>query len=150
MSKGILIYSDRVIGDQIKVMPDFVPFSKNTTEYDNSLSYIENMEDMIYDILEKGFVFINEATAIPIFNIKAFKATDDQQNGQGNQNVQKNNHPQKDGKKWKPITHNKKMHRRMGHQGQGQGNSPIVPVKPEEILKQNVLPLSTNDIGEIC
>ena len=102
---------------------------------------------MIYDIMENGFVFISDTTAVPIFSIKAFQANDEVSTN-GSKNNQKEN--QKDGKKWKPITHNKKMHRRMGHQGQG--NTPIVPIKPikpEEILKTNI-ESKTNEIGEIC
>jgi hypothetical protein len=127
MSRGILIYSERLVGDQIKVGFDLVPFSKQTTEYNNSLSYMENMEGMIYDILERGFVFINETVAIPIFCIKAFKAqAEDNKDNQNSQNSQKTI------QKWKP--HGKNMNRRIRHQGQN--NLSVIPVKPEEILKQ--------------
>jgi hypothetical protein len=146
MSKGILIYSERLVGDQIKVGFDFVPFSKQTTEYNNSLSYMENMEGMIYDILERGFVFINETIAIPIFCIKAFKAkAEDNQDNQSNQSNQSNQKviQNTDVKKWKPINHGKKMNRRIRHHGQNNLN--VIPVKPEDILKQNSMNSGENN-----
>jgi len=53
-----------------------VPFSKITTEYIDKLSYQDNMEAMLLDIFESGFVFINDNIAIPVFNIKQFMAYD--------------------------------------------------------------------------
>jgi hypothetical protein len=49
-----------------------VRFSKDSTEYVINQSYKDNMEAMLLDIFENGFVFINDNVAIPVFNIKQF------------------------------------------------------------------------------
>jgi len=49
-----------------------VRFSKDSTEYVINQSYKDNMEAMLLDIFENGFVFINDNIAIPVFNIKQF------------------------------------------------------------------------------
>jgi hypothetical protein len=51
-----------------------VKFSKDSTEYVINQSYKDNMEAMLLDIFENGFVFINDNIAIPVFNIKQFMA----------------------------------------------------------------------------
>lgn len=61
-----------------------VPFSAKTTVWSKSNSYVENMEAMIIDIMENGFVFVNDKTAISFFDIHQFMAYDENDNGEKN------------------------------------------------------------------
>ena len=139
--KSIKIVYDMINGHGDSVV-DFaiIPFSKKTTEYAEGLSYKENMEAMIYDILESGFVFVNDTLAVPIFNIRQYMAYEETQVQKQEQRVEKvEKTEEKQGKKWKPIHHGKKMHRRMGNQvNQTQTQIPVVvPIKPEEVIKED-------------
>jgi len=83
-----------------------VPFSKDMTEYVTNQSYRDNMEAMILDIFESGYVFISDKIAIPVFNIKQFIAFDEVEAGRPvmeSKNVAQLN-GNRQGHKW----HNKK------------------------------------------
>lgn len=69
-----------------------IPFGKDTTEYVDSLPYRDNMEAMLMDIFESGFVFINDRLVVPVFNVKQYMACDKEEvntvinNSQSNKN----------------------------------------------------------------
>ena len=48
-----------------------VPFGDRTTPYVQSESYADNFESIVYDIMQNGFVFVNNSL-IPILNIKKY------------------------------------------------------------------------------
>lgn len=116
-------------------------FSEKTTEYVNGMSYRENMEAMIFDIMETGVVFVNDGQrdiAIPIFSIKQYFANEEPlgnyQNRQQNQQGQQK-------QKWKPINH-KKMQRRIESQNKPLQNQ--TPIKPEEVINSKIDDISGN------
>lgn len=65
-----------------------VRFSKDSTEYVINQSYKDNMEAMLLDIFENGFVFINDNIAIPVFNIKQFMSFNFEDKSQKSQESQ--------------------------------------------------------------
>lgn len=120
----------------------FIEFSERTTEYINTLSYAENMEAMIFDILDNGFVVVGNGVAIPIFGIREFLAqTSHEDTGQkNNQNVQAsrpmaNNPPRVNFNK-----KNKKMHRRIENQSQKTQHNQATPIAVTPIVPENILP----------
>ena len=125
----------------------FIEFSEKTTEYINALSYAENMEAMIFDILDNGFVVVGNGVAIPIFGIREFLAqTSNENNGQRNSSVNQNVQPQKPSNNPPRVNFhkkNKKMHRRIENQSQKPQHNqtaPIAPIMMTPIIPETILP----------
>lgn len=106
-----------------------IPFSSKTTEYINSLSYEENMEAMIFDILEDGFVFVSDKVAVPIFNIKEFIASAPLIDDKKDSNVQNNN--QVPINKWQNYKE-RKMNRRIGNKIHHNSQVPLIDQNKKE------------------
>ena len=101
-------YSDGANGAvEKKINSVIIPFGERTVEYNNSEGYVGNFENMVYEILQTGFVYINETEVITILSIKKFVGNnipESVQNVQG-QNVQASQNNQnermpKNQKKW--------------------------------------------------
>lgn len=167
MNKSIkIMYEDFVecngkIEKELKIA--IIPFSENTVEYKNSDGYVENFENLVYEILQNGFVYINETEVITILNIKKFIGNNDSQKVYNTQNKQNSNNqnqdqdknqdkdsnqnkiaqgqnriPQGQNKKWR------KHNRRQRNSEQNYKPSPSIPstpsipiAKPEETNEKN-------------
>lgn len=98
-----------------------IPFTKNSTEYVDSQSYKDNMEAMLLDIFETGFVFINDNMVIPIFNIKQYMAFN---KSETNKQVNIENQNNKHFNRW---NNKKKFHgRRPDDRGNQSKKDPVI------------------------
>ena len=148
MSKSVNITYEKFVNGRPIVVTEPVLFSKKTTEYVESLSYLENMEAMIFDIFENGFIFIDDKTVITVFCIKSFAANDilvpeaNEANGdkrdvqeKPQQNSNNSNKQSQLNKKWKHIKH-KRMNPVPQHIIEKKTDIPIMPIKPEEVINK--------------
>lgn len=93
------------------VKASLVQFSPKTTSWNNFNSYSENMEAMILDIMENGYIFVSDKVAVPFFDIHQFVAHElPEQLEQPEQNKEKAK-PIDSTKRYRPIVH---KHRNMG------------------------------------
>lgn len=139
----------KIIYSHYETMPDgsikskdkeaIILFTKNSTEYVESQSYKDNMEAMLLDIFETGFVFINDNTVIPIFNIKQYMALD---KSEANKIVNTGNQNNKHFNRW---NNKKKFHgKRPDDRGSQVKKDPIIsnvedfPVKDAEPASKEV------------
>ena len=117
-----------------------IPFSERTTPYVNSESYADNVESMVYDIMQNGFFYVNGNSMIPILNVKKFLFNDqvkvNEPPKQQTQQEAKRNWPRKfdRGNKKRQILVD---------------TSQIKPVKPEEVLPEVAVTPKAEAIGPV-
>jgi hypothetical protein len=141
MNKSIqIIYEDFEIvtsGINRNLKSATIQFCEKTTEYIPSLNYADNFEAMVSDIIQNGYVYLNDNNVISVLNIKKFI---------GNNNVPFNDSskPFNDSSKDKNA-HNlqpvQKNQQRRWRKNERRNAKKFVPqafsVKPEEILNKN-------------
>lgn len=122
-----IIYEDYEVvpsGINKTVKVAVVPFGDRTTPYVSSESYADNFESMVYDIMQNGFVFVNNSL-IPILNIKKYLFNEQTV---GNQAPQREQRPQDTKGNWR------KNDRKFKKRPMAIDPAFVKPIKPEEVL----------------
>lgn len=131
-----------------------IQFSEKTVEYKPTEGYVENFENMVYEILQNGFAYINETEVITILNIKKFVGNNDSpasyttQNNQAAQTNQNQNRMPQGQKKWRKHSRRPRIQETL-EPSKELSKEPVKEVKEvKEAKEESQIPSSVEPVKE--
>jgi hypothetical protein len=111
-----------------------IPFDKKTVEYDNRLSFRDNLELLLEDIMHQGFLFLEEEKAVSILSIISVSRYEEKEQPsnivQSNQNQNQNQNLQSN------QNHNKRRFKKRHFKHSGKNKPQENPIAGGEIIEK--------------